>query len=79
MPKVTSKYQVTIPVEVRERLGIKVGDEVEFEVEKDRAMLKRKLVVEEKLRAISEFAGVLREAWPKVERTDDLMKALRGR
>jgi len=78
MPKVTSKFQVTVPVEVRERLGIKVGDEVEFEVEGDRALLKRKLVVEEKLRAINEYAGVLREAWPKVDRTDDLMKALRG-
>lgn len=30
MVKVTRKYQVTIPKEVREELGIKIGDEVEF-------------------------------------------------
>jgi AbrB family looped-hinge helix DNA binding protein len=28
--KVTSKGQVTIPKEVRERLGLKTGDEIEF-------------------------------------------------
>lgn len=79
MPKVTSKYQVTIPVEVRERLGIKIGDEVEFEVEGHKAWLRRKLAIEEKQKVINEFAGMLREVWPKVERTDDLMKALRGK
>jgi AbrB family looped-hinge helix DNA binding protein len=30
MVKVTRKYQVTIPKEVREELGIKIGDEVVF-------------------------------------------------
>ncbi len=30
MVKVTRKYQVTIPKEVREELGIELGDEVEF-------------------------------------------------
>ncbi len=30
MPIVTKKYQVTIPKEVRNALGIKVGDEVVF-------------------------------------------------
>jgi antitoxin PrlF len=30
MPVVTKKYQVTIPKEVRESLGIKAGDEVVF-------------------------------------------------
>ena len=30
MPVVTKKYQVTIPKEVREALGIKAGDEVVF-------------------------------------------------
>jgi AbrB family looped-hinge helix DNA binding protein len=29
--KLTSKGQITIPLEVRRRLGIKQGDEVEFE------------------------------------------------
>ncbi len=30
MVKVTRKYQVTIPKEVRDELGIKLGDEIEF-------------------------------------------------
>lgn len=31
MPRVTTKGQVTIPKEIRERLGIEPGDEVAFE------------------------------------------------
>lgn len=31
MPKVTTKGQVTIPKDIREKLGIKPGDEVTFE------------------------------------------------
>lgn len=31
MPRVTSKGQVTIPKEVRDRLGIETGDEIAFE------------------------------------------------
>jgi len=30
MVKVTRKYQVTIPKEVRDELGIRLGDEIEF-------------------------------------------------
>lgn len=32
MPKVTSKGQVTIPIAIREQLGIYPGHEVEFDV-----------------------------------------------
>lgn len=31
--KVSSKYQVTLPPEVRQALGIKAGDKVRFEIE----------------------------------------------
>lgn len=37
--KVTTKGQVTIPQEVREKLGIYVGSEVRFEIEGDIAKL----------------------------------------
>jgi AbrB family looped-hinge helix DNA binding protein len=33
MPKITSKGQVTIPIEIRDQLGLHPGTEVEFEVE----------------------------------------------
>ena len=40
--RVTSKGQVTIPKPVRDRLGIKTGTEVDFEVAEDgRAFLRR--------------------------------------
>ena len=41
MPVVTKKYQVTIPKEVREALGIRAGDEVVFVREGDRYVLMR--------------------------------------
>ncbi|HYJ67432.1 MAG TPA: AbrB/MazE/SpoVT family DNA-binding domain-containing protein [Nocardioidaceae bacterium] len=37
----TSKGQVTIPIDVRTQLGLRPGDDVEFEVDGDVAHLKR--------------------------------------
>ena len=39
--RVTSKGQVTVPKAVRDALGLKVGDEVIFRVEGNRAVLAR--------------------------------------
>jgi AbrB family looped-hinge helix DNA binding protein len=39
--RITSKGQVTIPIEIRERLGLLPGTEVEFKVEGDAARLTR--------------------------------------
>lgn len=39
--KVTQKYQATIPQAVREKLEIKQGDRVIFEIENDRVVLKK--------------------------------------
>ncbi len=39
--RLSSKGQVTIPVEVRERLSLEPGDLVVYEVEGDRAVLRR--------------------------------------
>lgn len=39
--KVTSKYQATIPAEVRKRLGIEKGDVVCFEVQDEKVVLRR--------------------------------------
>lgn len=38
--KVTRNYQVTIPLEIREKLGIKVGDYIMFEVRGDEIVIK---------------------------------------
>ncbi|RLE28676.1 MAG: AbrB/MazE/SpoVT family DNA-binding domain-containing protein [Acidobacteria bacterium] len=39
--QVTSKGQVTVPVEIRERLGIQPGTEVEFEIDGDAVVLRK--------------------------------------
>ncbi len=39
--KVTTKYQTTIPLEVREKLGIRQGDMVAFELEDGVVRLRR--------------------------------------
>jgi AbrB family looped-hinge helix DNA binding protein len=39
--RVTRNYQITIPAEVRRRLGIKVGDRVLVEVEGDRIVIRK--------------------------------------
>jgi antitoxin PrlF len=38
---VTSKGQITVPQEIRERLGLKKGDRVEFVAEKTRTIVRR--------------------------------------
>jgi AbrB family looped-hinge helix DNA binding protein len=39
--RITTKGQVTIPQEIRERLGLLPHTEVEFQIEGDRAVLRR--------------------------------------
>jgi len=41
MPKVTTKGQVTIPKEIRDRLGIEPGDEIDFEETDDGYVLRK--------------------------------------
>lgn len=42
MPTVTQKSQVTIPKQFRVAAGIRPGDEVEFSIENDKVVLKKK-------------------------------------
>ncbi len=37
---ISSKGQITVPLEVRKRLGLQVGDRVEFVVDKDRTTIR---------------------------------------
>ena len=41
MPRMTSKGQVTIPKSIREVLGVKPGDQVEFELLSDQRVIVR--------------------------------------
>ncbi len=39
--KLTTKHQTTIPAEVRSVLGVKAGDQVEFQIENDRVTISK--------------------------------------
>lgn len=41
MPKISSKHQVTLPVESLERAGLRAGDEVAIEADGDRIVVRR--------------------------------------
>lgn len=51
--RVTSKGQITIPKEIRERLGVRPGDSLEFQFEGDRLEVRPV-----RRKSISEFFGI---------------------
>ncbi len=70
--RITTKGQVTIPKEVRERLGLRPGDELEF-TEEDGVFRLRKRLLPNPLR---KYRGYLKEF---AERDpDELVQELRG-
>lgn len=71
--KVTSKGQITIPKDVRERLGIRAGDELEF-VEEDGVFRIRKCA---RLAALDRYEGYLQHLAGKT--SDELVEEMRGR
>ena len=74
MPRVTQKGQVTIPRPIRSMLGINTGDEVVFEMEKNKAVLKKKAAA---CRNFEKYVGYLSHL--KGKRPDDIVKQLRGK
>lgn len=70
--RVTSKGQVTIPQDIRRRLGIEPGSEVDFEVDDDAVRLVR--------RTEGHGAGVVRQMRGRRLRmtTDEIMALTRG-
>ena len=53
---VTSKGQLTVPQEVRKRLGLRKGDRVEFVMEKDRTVIRPARV---EANPFEKFVGIL--------------------
>jgi AbrB family looped-hinge helix DNA binding protein len=74
MPRVTQKGQVTIPRPIRSMLGINTGDEVIFEMEKNKIILKKKVTVDRKF---EKYVGFLSHL--KGKRPDDIVEQLRGK
>ena len=73
MPRVTQKGQVTIPRDIRLLLGIKTGDEIVFELDKGKAVLKKKSV---SIHNLKKYVGFLSHL--KGKKTDDVVNELRG-
>ena len=71
--RMTTKGQVTIPKEVRERLGLQPGDELEFTVV-DGVYSVRKLVAPD---VFKKYRGYLKEL--AGQDSDDLVEEMRGR
>jgi AbrB family looped-hinge helix DNA binding protein len=57
--RVTEKGQVTIPKNVRRKLGIVPGSEVDFDLREDGALLRR-AVTDESAREVAEFMSHIR-------------------
>lgn len=70
--KVTSKGQITIPKNVREKLGLREGERVDFE-EKDGVFYIRKSVVKS---PFDKWKGKMKNL--KGKRSDEVVKELRG-
>ncbi len=57
MPKISSKHQVTLPVETLERAGLRAGDDVAIEAEgPDRIVVRR--TFEDPTKAMGIFDGL---------------------
>ena len=73
MPKLTQKGQVTIPRDIRLFLGIKTGDEIVFELDEDKAFLKKKGT---SISNLKKYVGFLSHL--KGKKADDIIDELRG-
>jgi AbrB family looped-hinge helix DNA binding protein len=72
--RLTSQGQITVPKAVREALGARPGDEIEFVPRGD------ELVVEVRhRRSVLDFAGIAAEAAPRVPGTAEELDELVGR
>lgn len=70
--RVSEKGQVTVPKALRDRLGIRPGQELEFSESGDGALIARKVVRED---ALASVYGMLGNRGPT---TDEFMEQLRG-
>lgn len=71
--KITSKGQVTIPKAVRDQMGLRPGDEIEF-VRDDGSFKLQKVIAES---PFDEWVGYLKE-WAGYD-VDEMIEEMRGR
>jgi AbrB family looped-hinge helix DNA binding protein len=71
--RITSKGQVTIPKEFRERLGVKSGDAVEFQEKNGEVVVRKKATKS----PFDEWHGYLKDRL-RGKRTDEIIREMRG-
>ena len=74
MPSISTKGQVTIPKKIREKLGIKEGDIIEFIEENGLVYLQRKRSIEKEEKKFRQFKGRIKSSIT----SDQFIKELRG-
>jgi AbrB family looped-hinge helix DNA binding protein len=72
--RLTSKGQITIPQEVRKRLGLHAGDEVEFIAEEQRTVVRR---VPSKVDPFKKFEGALGKVLKGKQEINSWLRGLR--
>jgi len=72
--KVSSKGQVTIPLEIRRRLGLKFGDRVEFIAENGRTIIRPERSAQN---PFTKYVGAL-PAFPSIGEINAWVRSLRG-
>jgi len=75
MPRLTSKGQVTIPIEIRERLGLSAGTVIEFALDGDAVVLRKARKGQERGRRV---VAALRGQGDVALTTDEIMALTRG-
>ena len=73
MPKLTRKGQVTIPQQIRSFLGVRSGDEIIFELDKEKVHVRKKQAAAENFKKYVGFLSHLRGRGP-----DEVIDDLRG-
>ena len=70
---ISSKGQITVPLEIRKRLGLKEGDRVEFVVDKDRTSIRPARAPEN---PFVKYIGAL-PAFSSIREANEWVRALR--
>jgi len=76
--RLTSKGQVTIPIEIREKLGLLPNTEVEFELDRDAVRIRKKTTAGPRASRGAALVERLRGRGTRRITTDEIMRLTRG-
>ena len=76
--RITSKGQVTIPMDIREKLGLLPNTEVEFEIDRDAVRVKKAASPHQRLSRGRALIEHMRGRGTRRLTTDEIMRLTRG-